>query len=360
MKRKNRKNPLKILVMGYLPPPNGGVRVLFRQLIRGLETRPDIRVTVISMTGRRRGLAARSLGLFKAGLRFLIHVTRNDVVTVHPTNTALVVLGPWICMGAKLFGKPVIFRKFGGGFHKTYERWPRWLRELVGRTVLRADLCLFETRDQCRYFSALCRRVEWFPNSRPVRDTEETVGPGPPWRFVYIGHMRRLKGVEAVFRLAPRLPEDFSFHLYGSMGFDIPKNEIARWESESSARYLGELSPEAVLDVLRGYHCLLLPSSPVKGGVTEGHPGVILEALSMGIPVIAGRIGGIGEVVDESCGILVEPGNQEDLVRAARKLVGDEEFYERLSRGARARARRFDAGHWNRVFAEYCLELGRG
>lgn len=360
MKRKKKEKPLRILLLGYLPPPSGGVRILFRQLVRGLESRPRVRVTVIPMTGRRRGFPARSLGLLMAGLRFLMQVSRNDVVTVHPTNTALVTLGPLICMGAKLFGKPVIFRKFGGGFQKTYERWPRWLRGFIRRTVFRADLCLFETRDQCRFFSSLCRRVEWFPNSRPIPEAQSSFSPGPPWRFVYIGHMRRLKGVETVFRMAARLPEDFTFHLHGPMGFDIPEDEVARWESESPARYLGELDPDEVLDTLKDYHCLLLPSSPEKGAVVEGHPGVILEALSLGIPVIAGRIGGIGEIVDESCGILVEPGDEVYLIRAVEEMIANPKVYAERRRGARVRARGFDAGRWDRKFVEYCRELHRG
>ena len=359
-KKRKMKQPVRLLLMGYLPPPHGGVRVLFKQLVRALETFPAIRATVIQMTGRRRGRMARSAGLFHAGFRFLLRLHGSDVVSLHPTNAALVILGPWVCMMAKLFGKPVIVRKFGGGFQGIYAGWPWWVRTIVRRTVFRSDLCLFETRSQCRFFSSLCRRVEWFPNSRPIPARRAPLPSGPPRRFVYIGHMRRIKGVESIYRMAARLPAGFSCHLYGALGFDVSKEQVARWESESPARYLGELTPEGVMDTLGQYHCLLLPSSPGEGKVIEGHPGVILESFSRGVPVIASDSGGIGEIVDDTCGVLVEPGNGPALARAVLELAGDPEWYERLSRGAMERSAAFDSRYWNRVFTGFCMELYRG
>lgn len=94
--------------------------------------------------------------------------------------------------------------------------------------------------------------------------------------------------------------------------------------------------------------------------VIEGHPGVILESFSLGVPVIASDSGGIGEIVDDSCGILVEPGNGTALARAVLELTGDSELYERLSRGAMERSVAFDSHYWNRVFIRFCMELCHG
>ena len=359
-KKREMKKPVRLLLMGYLPPPSGGVRVLFQQLVRELDSSSAIRLRVIQITGPRRGRWARGAGLFMAGLRFLVRLPGSDVVSLHPTNAALATLGPWVCMLSRLFGKPVIVRKFGGGFQGIYAGWPWWVRTIVRRTVFRADLCLFETRSQCRFFSSLCRRVEWFPNSRPIPARRAPLPSGPPWRFVYIGQMRRVKGVGSIYRMAARLPSGFTCHLYGPLGFDIPKEQIDGWESESPARYRGELPPEGVLDTLGRYHCLLLPSSPGEGMVIEGHPGVILESFSLGVPVIASDSGGIGEIVDDSCGILVEPGNGTALARAVLELTGDSELYERLSRGAMERSVAFDSHYWNRVFIRFCMELCHG
>ena len=52
---------------------------------------------------------------------------------------------------------------------------------------------------------------------------------------------------------------------------------------------------------------------------SEGHPNVLVEALACGRPVVSTPVGGIPEVVDESCSILVPP---RDAVALAGALAG--------------------------------------
>ena len=65
----------------------------------------------------------------------------------------------------------------------------------------------------------------------------------------------------------------------------------------------------------------------------------IAEAMSCGKPVIASHIGGIPEVVggEESCGLLVAPGDVTALARAMRRLVDDAGLRTRLGAAARTR-----------------------
>lgn len=52
----------------------------------------------------------------------------------------------------------------------------------------------------------------------------------------------------------------------------------------------------------------------------EGWPNVLMEVLACGVPVIATRVGGIPEIInDEKLGILVEPDNPESLAQAIRQ-----------------------------------------
>ncbi len=64
----------------------------------------------------------------------------------------------------------------------------------------------------------------------------------------------------------------------------------------------------------------------------------ILEAMACGTPVISTRTGGIPEYVDESCGVLVEPGDVDAAVAAIRGFGEDREQIALLAAGARARA----------------------
>jgi glycosyltransferase involved in cell wall biosynthesis len=84
--------------------------------------------------------------------------------------------------------------------------------------------------------------------------------------------------------------------------------------------YCGEVSAEEVLRRLPDYDLLLLPS------YREGYPGIIIEALSVGMPVISTNVGGIPEIIENGRnGILVEPSDVERLVKAIRSV--DESNY---------------------------------
>ena len=58
----------------------------------------------------------------------------------------------------------------------------------------------------------------------------------------------------------------------------------------------------------------------------EGFPNVILEAMACGTPIIASRVGGIPEMLDNgSCGVLIEPRSVDAIVTAVESFVKDEQ-----------------------------------
>jgi glycosyltransferase involved in cell wall biosynthesis len=85
-------------------------------------------------------------------------------------------------------------------------------------------------------------------------------------------------------------------------------------------------------ELLAAADVFILPS------YNEGLPMSMLESMAWGLPVIVTPVGGIPEViVDKENGLLVEPGNQEQLLVAMQSLIGDEGL--RISLGAAARDR---------------------
>ena len=78
----------------------------------------------------------------------------------------------------------------------------------------------------------------------------------------------------------------------------------------AAVRLAGPQPPDSVAGWLAACNLLALPS------YSEGHPNVLVEALACGRPVVATPVGGIPEVVDESCAIMVEPRTIEPLAAA--------------------------------------------
>lgn len=96
---------------------------------------------------------------------------------------------------------------------------------------------------------------------------------------------------------------------------------------ENSVTFLGQ-RPD-VRDLMAQFTVLALPS------LHEAFPMVLLEAMSLGVPVVATPVGGVAELVSsEVTGILVDPRSVSELTRALDRLLGDEALRESLSAAA--------------------------
>ena len=94
--------------------------------------------------------------------------------------------------------------------------------------------------------------------------------------------------------------------------------------------FLGSRPREQVLHALARAQAAVLPSD------WENFPHAAVEALAVGTPIVATRVGGVGEIVADGVnGLLVPPGSPEAFGAALERLLGSEELQESLSQGAR-------------------------
>jgi glycosyltransferase involved in cell wall biosynthesis len=75
----------------------------------------------------------------------------------------------------------------------------------------------------------------------------------------------------------------------------------------------------------------------------EGYPVAMMEALALGLPVVATRVGGLAEAIRDGCeGVLVPAGDVEQLAEALVSLARADELRAKYSVAARQRSRLFD------------------
>lgn len=117
------------------------------------------------------------------------------------------------------------------------------------------------------------------------------------------------------------------------------RTEVMRMLEQAGVAHLAWLPGERsdVPDILRGLDCFVLPSR------AEGISNTVLEAMASGLPVIATRVGGNPELLDDGVtGTLVPAGDEEALVKAIQRYLGDPAMATRHGTAAREEAvRRF-------------------
>lgn len=341
--------------MGPLPPPLGGCSVLLQYLVRGLADHPDVDVIPLRTSGpsrnplRRLGRGVRVLG------RLLRRACKADVLTLHVTNTSLPVLGALVIAVGRLFRKPVVIRKFGGPSHRRagprHQGCGRVRLAVIRWALRRADLYLPETRSGLHAAVEDGLPARQYPNNRPLASgTPERALGGACRRFVFASHVQPTKGIRELIEAAEQLPADASVDVYGPLRGGMTEQDFAGLQR---VRYRGALDAEAVIPALAQHDALVLPTHHTG----EGHPGILLESFLAGIPVIATQWGDVPEVVNDTCGLLVEPRDPESLRTAMQRLYDDADLYRRLCEGVHERREAFSTERWARRFADWCREL---
>ena len=179
-----------------------------------------------------------------------------------------------------------------------------------------------------------------------------------PFSVVCVGTLHEVKGQVHLIRACARLAADglaFVCHLVGD-GPDrrMLEREVDRLGLEGRVVLAGLLDRSALSDVLRTAHVLVAPSVPTREGKREGIPVVLMEAMSSGLPVVASRLSGIPELVEDGqSGILVQPGDPAQLASALRRLADDPGLRRRLASRGRAKVEaEFDIRRNARLLAE--------
>jgi glycosyltransferase involved in cell wall biosynthesis len=173
-------------------------------------------------------------------------------------------------------------------------------------------------------------------NTSPDRGA---IREGPGHGFVCLSRLSPEKGVDVLLRGWERAFPDGREQLTIAGGGDLDDELRAAASGVAGVTFAGHIAAEEALDLVAGARALVVPSRWY-----ELFPRTVAEAYSLGVPVIASRLGSLAEVVrDGRTGLLFEPGDERSLAAALVRLADDPELAERLGR----RGRRF----WERLLS---------
>ena len=267
---------------------------------------------------------------FAAAIRkgFVRYVAREGVPDV--IHAHVILPAGWIAVElGKQYGIPVVLTEHSGPFamHLQTEKQRKLVREIMGQA------------DRLVAVSPALRdaMMAFYPDARidVVGNLIDTafftpVAPCAPagrrFRFFYLGLFVEIKGVNhlltAIHKLLAMGFRDFEVHLGGDgpLGPSLKKLAVDLGIADR-CRFLGMLNRAEVRDQMRACDVFVLPSLGETFGIVNG------EAMACGKPVLSTRCGGPEYVVTPEAGILVTPGDSQELAEGmANFLKGDRPF----------------------------------
>ena len=135
------------------------------------------------------------------------------------------------------------------------------------------------------------------------------------------------KNVKGLLRAAKMLTEKRQDWCLVLVGTGADYKEVRAYAATlafpaGTLRWTGELTPREVAEEMHKADAFVLPSN------YENAPVVLSESLAMGLPIIASRVGGIPEMVDEESGILVPTRDEKALAEAMDEMLDNLDKYD--------------------------------
>ena len=297
----------------------GGATSSFEEMIAYFQG-SDIKVNVLN-TQKGKGLG-RIIHLI---IGYFYKVISADVVFINLSQNGMEKLAPKLAPISSWMGKKVVIRPFGSSIKSIYEELSPSKKKAFRKHVLGADILYLQTQELVNFFHPLSHSVKQLKTSRqkPSQDLMKQSSRFQK-RFVFLGQIKKEKGIDELLDCIKRLDQSYQLDLYGPI--EEPEYEFLK----AQPYYKGLLkSREQVLSALGAYDVLVLPT--YYSG--EGYPGVIIEAYSLGMPVITTSWKAIPEiVVNNETGLLVPPQSSVKLQEAMLKF--DEDNLEIMSQKA--------------------------
>jgi phosphatidylinositol alpha-1,6-mannosyltransferase len=371
---------MKILIVTWnFPPRRGGIEYVVSSLSAGLAKKHSVFIVTshsapsysqgpVIYRPRWPGLSVFFLyALVRSGLL----LCRNRSISVVLGGSALV--APIVLFLARLFNRKAVVLTHG--LDLTYPsmlykvaclRWVRFCDRIIANSRYTAELAHRRGAAEGAVTvippGVSCERFISLP---PRERFAQALGLADRKIVLFVGRLARRKGVnefieQALPLIAQAVPA-VCFVLVGSNPTESLahredlvgqlKTTVAAAALEQHVRFLGPLDDQELSKVYQIADLLVLPVLSLKDDV-EGFGVVVLEAAAAGIPAVATRVGGISDAIeDRRSGILVEPGNYEQLAQSVIELLTDEEKRQRLGNYAKSRARKKFS--WDKIIPVY-------
>ncbi len=339
----------------------GGVETATEGLLEGLrDYQSDFEFHVVSLSNRVTGNQV----IERDGFQFhFIAIPKNPFIRPHlPYNTIKALqkireISPdlihcqdnmVLAVASILSGYPRIFTVHGikgkeAILWRGREYWSHQMDRILERFVHQRTGTIISVSPYVSKLLNHNKRIFEIPNplTRLFYNFENLLPDSKEQYILYIGPLIHLKQPLILIYAYIELKKDFpnlKLILCGSKEdpkyYNIIKAVIHK-NSLTDISFLENLSRKEIRDYLAKAKALVLPS------IQENSPMVIAEAMAVGTPIVAARVGGIPYMIEHrKTGFLFESGNIGELANCIKLLLEDQRMYKFIRYEAREKAKR--------------------
>lgn len=299
---------------------------------------------------------ASLISLFCFFARALVLASRADAICSHwmvPSGMVGALVGG-------LLGKPHVVVEHSGALHLLIRMHGgrRIARFIIKRSVRTVTV----SADLERKLLALCpqaaRTVEVIPMGVTV-DPANVESQNPSMlsvpsdnriaKILFIGRLTEIKGLDVLLKAIGGLE---GLHL--TVAGDGERRDELEALAEAlsvNGRFIGRVTAAERQQLLSASDIVVIPSRILGDGRTEGRPVVCLEAMAAGRVVIASRVGGLAETIDDGeNGVLFDQNDHRMLKDKLLNVLSDDRLRAKIERNARRSAAAYD---WTKIGAQY-------
>jgi Glycosyltransferase len=249
---------------------------------------------------------------------------RLQIVHIHSAADGSFVRASIVMKICKLFGKKILLHSHASRFKDYYNESSNKTKILKNLNM--ADVLIVLSKSWKIWFQTIGvddRHIMVLNNITALPQIKVTTRTDDKLHLLFLGLLGERKGIFDIIKSMSEHKKDFQNKLIFRIGGNTHEDElisaIKHYGLEEFVTFEGWVSGDKKTDLLNWADAYILPS------YNEGLPIGILEAMSYGCAIIASPVGGIPEVVkNKHNGIIVQPGNTDDIANAIRDLFDKE------------------------------------
>ncbi len=333
----------RVVMLGGSLQIKGGIAAVQKLILQNVPSQVQIQHIATIHAHMEDGSTARKVLVFGKALgKLLWKLSRKeaDLIHIHFSQRGSTLRKMILMVVALAFRIPVVLHAHGSEYHLFYAGLPQWVKRVEGLLFRQSTYFIVLSQSWKDFYTSIfglkARQVVVLPN--PIKFPLKV-----PHRtscnkviLVFFGRISQRKGAFDLIRAFATLPAKQKTRseliLAGDGDVEQARSLVESLNLMAHITVPGWVDSEQRDAILAKANVFVLPS------YNEGLPMAVLEAMGWGLPVLTTPVGGIPEfVVHGENGLLVKPGEIQELSMAMQALINDEAL--RLSLGSAARAR---------------------